>query len=275
MRKTIKKMSTILIAVLLVIAVLTPSISAVGPSFNSGSCNTIWKMVTQNTGLSQFLSTICAQCNSALCNLFGLNCIQNTCPASTCPTIPAAPTTPTAPAAPTTPAGPTAPTAPTAPAKPTAPTTPAPPAKPVTPTAPTPPAKPTTPTAPTNTIGSFEQQVVDLVNEARKQNGLNPLTLNTKLSDIARMKSQDMLDKGYFDHNSPTYGTPFQMMTNNGISYRAAGENIAMGYTTPQAVMTAWMNSSGHRANILNASYTQIGVGYVANGNYWTQEFIG
>ena len=124
-------------------------------------------------------------------------------------------------------------------------------------------------------MSSFEQQVVDLVNQARKQNGLNPLTLNTKLSDIARMKSQDMLDKGYFDHNSPTYGTPFQMMTNNGISYRTAGENIAMGYTTPQAVMTAWMNSSGHRANILNSSFTQIGVGYVANGNYWTQEFIG
>jgi len=65
------------------------------------------------------------------------------------------------------------------------------------------------------------------------------------------------------------------MMKSFGISYRTAGENIAKGQTTPQAVMTAWMNSSGHRANILNASFTQIGVGYVASGNYWTQEFIG
>ena len=65
------------------------------------------------------------------------------------------------------------------------------------------------------------------------------------------------------------------MIKNFGISYKTAGENIAKGYKTPQAVVDGWMNSSGHRANILNASYTQIGVGYVANGNYWTQMFIG
>ncbi len=122
---------------------------------------------------------------------------------------------------------------------------------------------------------SFEEQVVALVNEQRAANGLQPLTLSTALSNAARAKSQDMHDNHYFAHESPTYGSPFDMLTSFGISYRSAGENIAMGYATPEAVMTAWMNSSGHRANILNASYTQIGVGYVADGNYWTQEFTG
>ncbi|MET0017097.1 CAP domain-containing protein [Oscillibacter sp.] len=122
---------------------------------------------------------------------------------------------------------------------------------------------------------SFEEQVAALVNEQRAANGLQPLTLSTTLSNVARVKSQDMHDKHYFAHESPTYGSPFDMLKSFGISYRAAGENIAMGYATPEAVMNAWMNSSGHRANILNASYTQIGVGYVADGNYWTQEFTG
>ena len=109
----------------------------------------------------------------------------------------------------------------------------------------------------------------------RKANGLKPLTENWELSRVARYKSQDMHDKNYFSHTSPTYGTPFTMIKNFGISYKTAGENIAMGQKTPQQVMDSWMNSSGHRANILNASYTQIGVGYVASGNYWTQMFIG
>ena len=122
---------------------------------------------------------------------------------------------------------------------------------------------------------SYEKQVVELVNEQRAAYGLNPLTLSSKLSDVARLKSQDMHDNNYFSHTSPTYGSPFDMMKTFGISYRTAGENIAKGYATPQAVVTAWMNSEGHRANILNANYTTIGVGYVASGNYWTQEFIG
>ena len=84
-----------------------------------------------------------------------------------------------------------------------------------------------------------------------------------------------MHDLGYFSHTSPTYGSPFDMMKSFGISYRAAGENIAKGQTTPAAVVNAWWNSAGHRQNMLNASYTQIGVGYVADGKYWTQMFIG
>ena len=84
-----------------------------------------------------------------------------------------------------------------------------------------------------------------------------------------------MLDNRYFSHTSPTYGSPFQMIKAFGLSYRTAGETIAKGYASPQAVVNGWMNSSGHRANILNVSYTQIGIGYVAQGNYWTQMFGG
>ena len=121
----------------------------------------------------------------------------------------------------------------------------------------------------------YEKEVIRLVNEIRVQNGLRKLTYNWELSRVARYKSQDMKDNRYFSHTSPVYGTPFQMIKNFGITYRSAGENIARGQTSPQAVVNAWMNSSGHRANILNASFTQIGVGYVADGNYWTQMFIG
>ena len=122
---------------------------------------------------------------------------------------------------------------------------------------------------------SFEEEVVRLTNEKRAAYGLPALTINWELSRVARYKSQDMHDIGYFSHTSPTYGSPFEMMKDFGISYRAAGENIARGQTTPAMVVNAWWNSSGHRQNMLNASYTQIGVGYVADGHYWTQMFIG
>ncbi|MEE3404334.1 MAG: CAP domain-containing protein [Acutalibacteraceae bacterium] len=137
--------------------------------------------------------------------------------------------------------------------------------------------KPSTdkPSASVTNTSTYEQQVIDLINEIRVKNGLSPLTENTALSRCAKAKSQDMHDKRYFSHQSPTYGSPFDMMKQFGITYRTAGENIAMGQSTPQAVVNAWMNSKGHRANILNASFTQIGMGYVADGHYWTQQFIG
>lgn len=125
-----------------------------------------------------------------------------------------------------------------------------------------------------STVLNYEREVIRLVNEIRVKNGLSELKENWELSRVARYKSQDMKDNNYFSHTSPVYGSPFEMIKNFGISYKSAGENIAKGYATPQAVVNAWMNSSGHRANILNASYTQIGVGYVASGNYWTQMFI-
>jgi uncharacterized YkwD family protein len=129
--------------------------------------------------------------------------------------------------------------------------------------------------APTNTaVSAYEQKVVELTNQERAKNGLKPLALDTALSKVAREKSRDMQNKGYFSHTSPTYGSPFDMMKKFGITYRSAGENIAMGQPTPEAVVKAWMNSAGHRANILNSGYTHIGVGHIASGNYWTQMFI-
>lgn len=126
-----------------------------------------------------------------------------------------------------------------------------------------------------SSVTSYEKEVVRLVNEIRVKNGLKELTEDWELSRVARYKSQDMKDNNYFSHTSPTYGSPFEMIKNFGLSFKSAGENIAKGYATPQAVVDGWMNSPGHRANILNASYTKIGVGYVANGRYWTQMFIG
>lgn len=124
-------------------------------------------------------------------------------------------------------------------------------------------------------VVNYENEVIRLVNEIRVKNGLNELTADWELSRVARYKSQDMKDNNYFSHTSPIYGSPFNMMKKFGISYKSAAENIAKGQKTPQAVVNSWMNSSGHRANILNASYKKIGVGYVASGNYWTQMFIG
>lgn len=122
------------------------------------------------------------------------------------------------------------------------------------------------------TVSSLERQVAELVNQERAAYGLAPLTLAADLSDGARLKSQDMRDNGYFDHNSSTYGTPFEMMRTLGIDYRAAAENIAMGYRTAEAVVEGWMNSAGHRANILSDKYTEIGIGHV--DGYWTQWFV-
>jgi len=122
---------------------------------------------------------------------------------------------------------------------------------------------------------SIEEQVVKLCNAERAKHGLKPLTLNWQVSRVARIKSEDMRDRGYFDHQSPTYGSPFDMLKKFNIAYATAGENIAKGQKTAQAVVTAWMNSEGHRKNILNPNFTEIGVGYVAGSSaYWTQLFI-
>ena len=124
-------------------------------------------------------------------------------------------------------------------------------------------------------LNQFEQEVVDLTNQEREKQGLAPLKIDTELSKSAREKSRDMQENGYFDHNSPTYGSPFDMMEAFGIDYQTAGENIAKGQPTPEEVVNAWMNSEGHRENILNGSFTHIGVGYNEDGNVWTQQFIG
>ena len=131
---------------------------------------------------------------------------------------------------------------------------------------------------PSTDFSSYQQQVLDLVNAERTKRGISALTLDSNLSNVATKKSQDMVNKNYFDHTSPTYGSPFDMMKQFGISYRTAGENIAKGQKTPQEVVTAWMNSEGHRKNILNPNFTNLGVGIAKDSKgttYWTQMFIG
>lgn len=129
------------------------------------------------------------------------------------------------------------------------------------------------PAAPNQTtMSQAEKQAAELVNKLRAQNGLPALTIDSNLSAKARIKSNDMKTNNYFSHNSPTYGSPFQMMQSLGISYRSAGENIAKGFTSAERVVNAWMASPSHRANILSPNYTTIGVGYV--DGYWTQWFI-
>ncbi len=123
-----------------------------------------------------------------------------------------------------------------------------------------------------SSVSSIEQEVVRLVNIERQKEGLSPLSIDTQLSKVARLKSEDMKNKGYFSHTSPTYGTPFDMLKQFNISYKTAGENIAKGQKSAEAVVNAWMNSEGHRRNILSKSFTHIGVGHTSN--YWTQLFI-
>lgn len=126
---------------------------------------------------------------------------------------------------------------------------------------------------------SFEQEVLDLVNQERQKAGLSKLQWSDDLAKVAYNHSKDMSDRNFMSHTNPDGLSPFDRMKNFGISYRTAGENIAAGQSTPQEVMKGWMNSEGHKKNILNANYTHLGVGYYKGngryGHYWTQCFIG
>jgi uncharacterized YkwD family protein/spore coat assembly protein SafA len=126
-------------------------------------------------------------------------------------------------------------------------------------------------------IKALENEVIRLVNVERAKYGLSALKQNWELCRVARYKSQDMIKNNYFAHQSPVYGSAFTMMTNFGIKYTAAAENIAYGQKSAQAVVNAWMSSEGHRSNILSGSYDRIGVGAAKASNgtlYWTQLFI-
>lgn len=131
----------------------------------------------------------------------------------------------------------------------------------------------TTPAAGNNS--QYVQQVIDLTNQQRSKNGLPALKADTQLNGVAQKKALDMQQNHYFSHTSPTYGSPFDMMRDFGVTYKSAGENIAQGQRTPQEVVNAWMNSEGHRKNILSANFTHIGVGFEGTGNHWVQMFIG
>jgi len=123
-----------------------------------------------------------------------------------------------------------------------------------------------------STMRQIEVAAGELINDRREANGLDPLQISADLSAKARVKAKDMKQNQYFSHTSPTYGSPFAMMQSLGISYRSAAENIAMGYRTAEAVVNAWMASPSHRANILSARYTTLGIGY--EDGYWAQWFI-
>ena len=131
---------------------------------------------------------------------------------------------------------------------------------------------------PESDVSQQAREVLRLVNAEREKQGLSSLTLSDKLTAVANEKARDMAENNYFSHTSPTYGSPFNMMQDFGITYKSAGENIAYNQKTAEQVMKDWLNSSGHRANILNASFTEIGVGYFKKSDgstYWTQLFIG
>ncbi|HEX3032782.1 MAG TPA: CAP domain-containing protein [Bacillota bacterium] len=126
-------------------------------------------------------------------------------------------------------------------------------------------------------LGSkFQGRIVELVNIERQNVGQRPLLEDPLLDKGASLKAIDMRDNSYFSHTSPTYGGPFQQMRSLDVPYQTAAENIAAGYKTPEAVVAGWMNSPGHRANILNGSFGKIGVGYGPGGEagaYWVQWF--
>lgn len=129
----------------------------------------------------------------------------------------------------------------------------------------------------TSSLNSDEKEVFDLINKQRTNNGLPALQNDSEVQRIARIKAQDMVDNNYFSHNSPTYGSPFDMLKSFKVSYKSAGENIAANSSNSSAV-TAWMNSSGHKANILNSSFNYTGIGVVSSPRYgkmYVQMFIG
>ena len=121
-------------------------------------------------------------------------------------------------------------------------------------------------------INYVEEEIIFLCNELRQERGLPPFLTNWEAARVARHRTEDMMQRGYFSHDSPVYGSFFDMLKNFNIPYHSAGENIATGFTTAQAVVDAWMSSPNHRQNILSRSFTQAGVGYSTEGtaHYWS-----
>lgn len=129
----------------------------------------------------------------------------------------------------------------------------------------------------TSTMTSDEKEVFDLINKQRTSNGLSALKVDSEVQRVAKIKAQDMVNSNYFSHNSPIYGSPFEMLQSFKVSYRTAGENIA-GNSSNNGAVNAWMNSAGHKANILNNSFTHTGIGVVSSSRYgkiYVQMFIG
>ena len=134
-----------------------------------------------------------------------------------------------------------------------------------------------TTTVTSTNMNQDEKEVFNLINTQRINNGLSALKEDVEVQKVARIKAQDMVNNNYFSHTSPTYGSPFDMLKSFGISYKSAGENIA-GNSTNSGAVNAWMNSPGHKANILNSSFNYTGIGVVSSPKYgkiYVQMFIG
>jgi len=145
-----------------------------------------------------------------------------------------------------------------------------------TPSASNPKATPAPTPVPQTSLSQDEKEVLDLINAERAKAGLPALKADPQLMEVARLKAKDMVDKNYFSHQSPTYGSPFDMMRNYGIKFTSAGENIA-GNSTEEGAVKAWMNSEGHRKNILNGKYNYTGIGIYQSPKYgkiYVQMFI-
>lgn len=128
-----------------------------------------------------------------------------------------------------------------------------------------------------DTMTADEKEVFNLINQQRTNNGLQPLKVDNEVQRVAKIKAQDMVTNNYFSHESPVYGSPFDMLKNFKVSYTTAGENIA-GNSSNNGAVNAWMNSSGHKANILNSSFNYTGIGVVSSPKYgkiYVQMFIG
>lgn len=132
-------------------------------------------------------------------------------------------------------------------------------------------------TSNTTSLSSDEKEVFDLINKQRTNNGLAALKIDAEALNVARIKAQDMVDNNYFSHNSPIYGSPFDMLKSFKVTYKTAGENIA-GNSSNSGAVNAWMSSSGHKANILNSSFNYTGIGVVKSSKYgkiYVQIFLG
>ncbi|MGW5124066.1 CAP domain-containing protein [Streptomyces sp. NPDC004069] len=168
------------------------------------------------------------------------------------------------------PISPASPTEPSAPAEPSAPDAGA-PAQPSAPDAGAP-AQPS-PSKDTSTSSGATDRIVELVNSERAKVGCSALTVNDKLAKAAQAHSEDMATQQNMSHTGSDGSNPGDRITQAGYSWQSYGENVAYGYATPEQVMAGWMSSAGHKANILNCSFKEIGVGLAQPGNYWTQDF--
>ncbi|MDX8045212.1 CAP domain-containing protein [Gracilibacillus sp. S3-1-1] len=123
-------------------------------------------------------------------------------------------------------------------------------------------------------LDGYVQKVVELTNQARNENGVDTVNFDHDVANVAQNKAEEMADRNYFSHTSPTYGSPFDMLKAFDVEYTRASENIAAGQSTPEEVVESWLHSEGHRKNLLDPNVSHIGVGYSPDGNYWTQMFI-